>query len=272
VGVSWNGRTRALTDLVELLDPASMVIWTVDRRYHDAIAQSMATNEPEVQLVTGDAPPAAAIIAFDLPTPDRLRQLLSAGEVVILVPPGGDRYVAGIAAPRRALQLPGLLDEARSTEAGHRRRIVETIETGRSQRALLSLAPLFERYDSAAVAAALYEMWTSTAPPAPVPPDVSATARIYVGIGKKDGATANDLVAVLTKELRVDRTKIGRIELRDAYSLIEIPAQDAEQVAGALNGVTVRRRRVAARVDRGPTRPAKSDGRSARPPRRADRS
>jgi ATP-dependent RNA helicase DeaD len=92
-----------------------------------------------------------------------------------------------------------------------------------------------------------------------------------VGIGKKDGATANDLVAVLTKELRVDRTKIGRIELKDAYSLIEIPAQEAEQVAGALNGATVRRRRVTARVDRGPTRPARTDGRTPRPSRRADR-
>jgi ATP-dependent RNA helicase DeaD len=198
--------------------------------------------------------------------------LLTAGEVVVLVPPGAESYLARIAAPRRVLQLPGLLDEARSAEAAQRRKIVEVIETGRSQRALLTLAPLFERYDSAAVAAALYEIWTgSTAAPAAIP-EAPATARIYVGIGKKDGVTANDLVAVLTKELRVDRTKIGRIELRDAYSLIEIPAQEAEQIAGALNGATVRRRRITARVDRGPTRPAKSDGRSAHPPRRADRS
>ena len=95
------------------------------------------------------------------------------------------------------------------------------------ERALLTLAPLFERYDPAAVAAALYELWTGPAPPpaAPARTGLPATAKIYVGVGKKDGATANDLVAVLTKELRVDRAKIGRIELRDAYSLIEIPAR-----------------------------------------------
>jgi ATP-dependent RNA helicase DeaD len=272
VSVSWSGRTRALADLIELLDPASLAIWTVDRGHHDAIAQSLAANQAEVQLITGDPPPVSTIIAFDLPTPARLRQLLTAGEVVVLVPPGGEGYLARIAAPRRALQLPGLLDEARSAEAAQRRKIVETIETGRNQRALLTLAPLFERYDSAAVAAALFEIWTGSAEPLHAPAEVPASARIYVGIGKKDGATANDLVAVLTKELRVDRTKIGRIELRDTYSLIEIPAQEAEQVAGALNGATVRRRRVTARVDRGPTRPARSDGRSGRPPRRADRS
>jgi ATP-dependent RNA helicase DeaD len=84
-------------------------------------------------------------------------------------------------------------------------------------------------------------------------------------VGKKDGATANDLVAVLTKELRVDRTKIGRIELRDSYSLIEIPAQEADHVASGLNGATVRRKRVTARVDRGPTRgktAGRGDGRT----------
>jgi ATP-dependent RNA helicase DeaD len=271
VSVSWGGRTRALADLVELLDPASLAVWTLDRRYHEAIAQSIAANQLEVQLVTGDAAPASTIIAFDLPTAERLAQLQSAGEVVILVPPGSETYLARIAASRRPLQLLGLLDEARSAEAAQRRLIVETIESGRSRRGLLSLAPLFERYDSATVAAALFEIWTASAPTPVAPPDVPATARVYVGIGKKDGATANDLVAVLTKELRVERTKIGRIELRDAYSLIEIPAGEAEQIAGALNGTTVRRRRVTARVDRGPTRPARTDGRSARPPRRADR-
>ena len=274
VSVAWAGRTRALADLVELLDPASLAVWTVDRQHHEAITQSIAANQPEVHLVTGDAPPASTIIAFDLPTGERLRQLLGAGEVVILVPPGTESYLARIAAPRRPLQLPGLIDEVRSADSAQRNRIIEAIESGRSQRALLTLTPLFERYDPAAVAAALYELWSGALQSAaPAKPESAATSRIYVGVGKKDGATANDLVAVLTKELRVDRTKIGRIELRDAYSLVELPAQEAEQVASALNGVTIRRRRVTARVDRGPSHPSKTDGRTAaRPPRRADRS
>ena len=110
------------------------------------------------------------------------------------------------------------------------------------------------------MAAALYELWTTSAAGGDAGgavPDIPATAKIYVGIGKKDGATANDLVAVLTKEVRVERPKIGRVELRESFSLVEIPAQDAERVAAALNGVTIRRTRVTARVDRGgPSRPA----------------
>jgi ATP-dependent RNA helicase DeaD len=269
VSVPWTRRTQGLADLVELLDPTSLVIWTADRSHHGAIAQAIPVNQPEVHLVTGDAPPATSIIAFDLPTGERLRQLLGAGEVVLLVPPGTESYVARIATPRRPLQLPGLLDAIRTAEGAQRATIVKALETGYSNRSLLTLAPLFERHDPAAVAAALFDLWTSSAHVTPpVSPAAPATSKIYVGIGKKDGVTPNDLVAVLTKEVRVEGSKIGRIELRDSYSLIEIPTEDAEKVAVALNGATVRRKRVTARVDRGPSRPARRDGGSGRPARR----
>jgi ATP-dependent RNA helicase DeaD len=269
VSVPWAQRIQALADLLELLDPATLAIWTVDRSRHDDIAQAVALTEPEVRLVTGDAPRAATIMAFDLPTAGRLQQLGGAGEVVLLVPPATESYVARIAARHRPLRLPGFTDAVTSAAAARRAAIVQAIETGKSQNALLTLAPLFERHDPAAVAAALFELWTSSAAAVTPPTEIAATSKIYVGIGKKDGVTANDLVAVLTKELRVERGKIGRIELREGYSLIEIPAQEAEQVAGALNGVMVRRKRVTARVDRGPSRPVRRDG-APRP--RSDRS
>ena len=271
VGVPWARRVQALGDLVELLDPTSLVIWTVDRSHHGAIGQAVALREPEIRLATGDAPSAGTILVFDLPTADRLRQLIGAGEVVLLVPPGTESYVARVASSRRPLQLPGLVDAVTSAAGARRAAIVKAIEAGKLDRSLMILAPLFERHDPTAVAAAVLELWISSAPAtaAPAPTDIPGTSKVFVGVGKKDGATANDLVAVLTKELRVDRTKIGRIELRDAYSLIEIPAQDAERVATGLNGVTVRRKRVTARVDRGPTRTARPDrGTAGKPARR----
>ncbi|MGH7509189.1 MAG: DbpA RNA binding domain-containing protein [Gemmatimonadales bacterium] len=253
VSVPWSRRISVLADIVELLDPTSLVIWTIDRSRHAAIGQAVGLVEPELRLVMGDAPPAGTIVAFDLPTGERLSQLTGAGDVVLLVPPGTEAYAARIAEPRRPLQLPGLVDAVGAAATGRRAAIVKAIETGKPERALITLAPLFERHDPAAVAAALFELWTGAGaalPAAAAAADIPATAKIYVGVGKKDSATANDLVAVLTKDLRYERSKIGRIELRDAYSLIEIPAQDAEKVAVALNGVTIRRRRVTARVDR----------------------
>jgi ATP-dependent RNA helicase DeaD len=259
---------------VELLDPASLVVWTADQSRHEEIGRYVAAGGTDVRIVTGDAPKAALVVAFDLPDIERLRQLLMAGEVVLLTPPDTAGYVERIAAPRRPVRLPGLLDVL-TTEAGVRRAaIVRALEGGRPDRGLLTLAPLFERYDPAAVAAALFELWTSGGGSAPAPvPDIPATARVYVGVGKKDNATVNDLVAVLTKEVRYERQKIGRVELRDAFSLVEVPAQDAERVASALNGLTIRRKRVSARVDRGTARPARPvrPARPERPTRRPDR-
>ena len=192
--------------------------------------------------------------------------MLAAGEVVLMVPSGTERYVERIASPRRPVRLPGAA-EAVASEAGARRAAVaRAIEERKSDAAMLTLAPLFERHDPATVAAALFDLWTTApaAPTTPPPTEAPATARIYVGVGRKDGATVNDLVAVLTKEVRVDRAKIGRVELRDAYALVELPAQEAEGIARALSGATIRRKRVTARVDRGPAKPA----RAARPPRR----
>jgi ATP-dependent RNA helicase DeaD len=263
-GVSWERRAQVLADLVEIMDPSSVAVWTKDGSRHDDIARALSLGDPAVRVVTGDAPQAALVIAFDLPTPDRLRQLLAAGDVVLLMPPGSESYVERIAAPRRPVQLPGMVDAITSEAAARREAIVRVIEAQRPHAALLTLAPLFERYDPAVVAAAAYHLWTSTAAAPPPAPDIPATARIYVSIGKKDGATVNDLVAVLTKEVRVDRAKIGRVELRETYSLVELPAQEAERIAVALTGATIRRKRITARVDRGPGKPQRAAGRRER--------
>jgi DbpA RNA binding domain len=266
VTVPWERRASALSELVEVMDPPSVAVWTVDRSRHGDIARALPPGDPAVHIVTGDAPTAAVVVAFDLPTPERLRQLLTAGEVVLLVPPGTEAYVEGVASPRRPLRLPGAVEAVASEAAARRAAVVHAIEGRRTEAAMLTLAPLFERYDPATVAAAVFELWTTapTSPAATPPPEVPATARIYVGVGKKDGATVNDLVAVLTKEVRVDRGKIGRVELRDAYALVELPAQEAEGIARALSGATIRRKRVTARVDREPAKPP----RAARPQRR----
>jgi hypothetical protein len=255
VSVPWSRRVVALPELIELLDPSSLAIWTLDQGHTGAIRQAVMADHG-IEVTTGDVSRAQTIIAFDPPTPPRLRQLLSAGDVVILTPPSVESYVRRIAATRRPLRLSGALDAAAADAEARRAVIAAVLEKGSLDRALLTLAPLLERYDGAAVAAALFELWStggSTPPPAPAP-ETPAVAKVFVGVGKKDGATVNDLVAVLTKEVRVDRSRIGRVELRDGFMLVEIPAQDAERVAEALNRTTIRRKRVKARVDRGTKR------------------
>jgi len=269
VAVAWERRAGSLGEIVELLDPSSAVVWAADRSHADAVARSLPLGAG-TQLVTGDAPEADLVIAFDLPTAGRLAQLRRAGHVVLLVPPGTGPYAARIAPTQRPLRLSGALEVATREAAARRATIAEAIGRGDETGALLTLAPLFERHDATAVAAALYGLWLAPGAPAPAAPAPSpaesgaapepAAAKIWVGIGKKDGASANDFVGLMTKELRVAREAIGRIELRDSFSLIEVPGKDAEGIARALTGATIRKKRLVARVDRGLARAGAARG------------
>jgi ATP-dependent RNA helicase DeaD len=264
VGVAWERRASALGDLLEVLDPASLTVWTADRSRHAAIAAALPGGDSSIRVVTGDVPAAAVVVAFDPPDAERLRLLRQAGEVVLLVPPGTERWAARIAEPRRPVRLPGPADVAEAVAGARRAAVVSAIESGVPDRALLALGPLLERYDSSLVAAALYELWAGSAAPPAAPPvtpavqpapaaaprEAASSAKVWVGVGKNDGATPNDLVAVLTKEVRVPKEQIGRIEMRDSYMLVELPAADAERIAEALSGREIRRRRVVARLDR----------------------
>jgi DbpA-like RNA binding protein len=246
----WHRRQAALAGVLETLDPATAVVWAQDGAGAAEAAVAVATTDLSVQVVTGDAPAAALVIAWDLPTADRLAQLGSAGEVVLLVPPHATGYVAGVAGQATALRLPGALDQARNAVARRRVSIEQIVEQGGLESELVALAPLFERHDPALVAAALYRQAGQTVPvPAPVSVP-TGTAQMWVGAGRKDEVSPNDIVAALTKEIGVDRTKIGKIEIRELYSLVELPAAEAEEICGRLSGRLIRRRRVVARMDR----------------------
>jgi hypothetical protein len=162
--------------------------WTATRQ--GEIERAVGATAPGVTITSGDAPRAALVVAFDPPTPERLAQLASAGEVVLLMPPGTERYLERVAAPRRPLRLPGPARrrDGRGRRPGGRRWSGPSRPAG--PRPLSPCwPPLFERYDAGAVAAALYDLWTSAPSAAPAAaPEAPATSKIFVGIGKKDGA------------------------------------------------------------------------------------
>jgi ATP-dependent RNA helicase DeaD len=198
----------------------------------------------------------ALAVAWDLPAPADLARLAAAGELVLLVPPHAAPYVTRITSCQTPVRLRGALDEAREEAAKRLLAIHTEIEQADLDGALLALAPLFERVDPARVAAALYRLWCGR--PEPVPATTSTaqapvgeTARIWVGVGKKDGTTPADLVAALARDVGVQATRIGRIEIRELFSLVEVPAIEAEEIARSLSGRTIRRRRIVARLDRG---------------------
>ena|SRR5665647_518369 len=74
-------------------------------------------------------------------------------------------------------------------------------------------------------------------------------SRLFVNAGKADGMTPRDLVGSIANESGISSEQIGKIELRDTHSIIEISTPVAEAVANKMNGITVRGKRLTMRVD-----------------------
>jgi hypothetical protein len=188
---AWSARPTALRGVLETLDPPTAVIWTADRASAEEV-RSMLSAADETTVVTGDAPTAGLIIGYDIPDPARLAQLASAGNVILLLPPHAVPYLQLVSERHKSLRLPGALEAAESIASARRARIESALGTPGQNNALLAIAALFERHDPAQVAAALYQLWSGEGekvePAAPVAA-VPATARVWVGMGKKDEVT-----------------------------------------------------------------------------------
>src|SRR2546428_13817412 len=81
-------------------------------------------------------------------------------------------------------------------------------------------------------------------------PDRPGRVKILVNIGKKDNVGPKDLVGALIREVGLDKSAIGKIEVRETFSVVEVAAGAVERALRGLTGVTIRGRRVQARLDR----------------------
>ncbi|HEY8062522.1 MAG TPA: DbpA RNA binding domain-containing protein [Gemmatimonadales bacterium] len=273
VPTSWSARALTVARVIGEIDPPSVTIWTADRRDHQLIQRALGSLRDGIRLATRTVPEDGIVICYDLPSPTQLVPLSAVGEVVLLVPPGAEAYVRGLAPRRRPMQLNSPAAAVLDRDAGLRQQISGALEHADHTAALYALSPLFEQSDPQLVAAAVFGLWraavaTGGAPaptaggpaaaaaaapadsPRPANPG-SGIAKLWIGAGKKDEATVGDFVAVLIKEAGMERARIGRIELRDTFALVEVPAEEAEGIAQRLVGLTIRKRKLSARVDRG---------------------
>lgn len=277
----WADRPAALATLLDALG-GNAVIWTADKRDHALIRRTLGSLPAGVVLSARDVPSTGAIVCYDPPTPPLLGQLAGAGEVTLLVPPGTETYLTSMAPARRPWTVGGSAATLAGRDAQLRQQIGRAVESRQHGAALYALAPLFEQFDAQQVAAALFDLWQragqapavapkSAAEPVAAPRPAQSAARaakLWIGAGKKDDATVADFVAVLVREAGMDRANIGRIELRDTFALVEVPAVDAEILARRVTGLTIRKRKLQARVDGVPEAAPPTRRANPAPPRR----
>ena len=74
-----------------------------------------------------------------------------------------------------------------------------------------------------------------------------ATARIYVGAGRKWGIRPQDLVGAIAGESGIPGNQIGAIEIADKYSIVELPEGVLDQVVKAMRKSVIKGRKAVVR-------------------------
>ena len=194
-----------------------------------------------------------AVVAAALPTRDELRQLAAIGPTTIPVRAGQVAYLRAIAT-LTPLSLASAGERAQDRATALRAQIAARLAQGDVDAEVALLAPLFEEYEPALVAGALLALSrqpSAASQPAPAMTEATGWSKLFVTVGRKDNASAKDLVGALIKEAGLQKGQIGKIDVRDSFSLVDIAAPAMEQAVQRLSGVTIRGRRVTARPDRG---------------------
>ena len=183
----------------------------------------------------------------------------------------------------RSRELPHLRDVAKRTGyklipakeppptrvAGELQRLADLVGRTLQEEELapyfLALEPLFEKHSPAEVAAATLALLgkrpqgkvPAGGPPSPQEevgqsgPAPKTWVRLFVGVGEKEGIGPGDLLGAIAGEAGVEGSQVGKIEIRETFSLVEVISQAADRVIRGVNGTTIRGRAVRVDYDRG---------------------
>lgn len=134
---------------------------------------------------------------------------------------------------------------------------------------LLVLAPLFGEFSAEEVAAAAAALLRARRPAkadaaagAGAKPGVKTWARLFLSIGERDGIRPGDVVGAITGESGISGDEVGKVEIRDTFSVVEVVSGVADRVIQALNGTTMKNRALRVDYDR---KTAAGPGRGGRP-------
>lgn len=126
---------------------------------------------------------------------------------------------------------------------------------------LALLEPAFRKHGAARVAAAAVARLRSRRPVRSGPEtgvqsaadaggSDDAWVRLFVSLGSRDGMRVGDLVGAIVGESGIPGEAVGKIDLRDTFSRVEIARPHADTVIRTVNGTTIRGRSVRVDLDR----------------------
>lgn len=238
-------------------------------------------------------------ISYDIPADTEMLRARHAGDAnaVVLLAPRELPHLRAIAQQAglspTAVAMTREISGSAATVEQFRHRIRRAIRDEDIGAQMLVLEPLFEEFAAAEVAAAVTALLRRRTPaPAPAAPEAAVApaperpaeaksapagpapvtwTRLFVSIGSKEEIRPGDLVGTLAGEAEIPGSKIGKIEIRDAFSIVEVQSDVAEKVIRAVNGTTVKGRSVRVDFDRGGPERRPAPRRGSPPARRTTR-
>ena len=289
VATAGTARGVTLRRLLDALDLPRAVLYArgePTRTEAAGVARALGYPIDAVRLsAESDVPSADPLVLVDLPAS---REAMRA-----LVGTTG-RKVYAVVQPSQLASLRGLLgggmvapvalieaaERARGKDAALRASLRDVLTSGDVRREVLALEPLLAEFDGIEIAAAALRMLEQQRPARPAAMAAASTQpmqRLFVNLGEKDGLRPQEIVTAITTEAGIPGSQVGKVEVRDTHSIVEVAASVAELVVGKITGSVVRGRKVQARLDAPrEDRPARSappvrGDRAARPFDRGDR-
>ncbi len=287
VATSTHARFSALRRVLDEIDPSSAMVFVREsnsaRDLNDLLRSLGYGIGGAVSTGLAAQPGTSLVVLFDLPASrEELREAVgAAARVIALVQPRQLASVRALAAGGavKPLTLPESGQRARDFDARIRAELRAALDEQRYDRALLAIEPLLEDFDGAEVAAAALvllerEREARKAAVAAVPlsqREPGSTVRLFVSVGARDNARPGDLVGAMANQGGISSSEIGKVDVRESHSVIEVSANVADALIERVNGTTIKGRRAVVRRDEGVERAPRGDRKPPREDRGAPR-
>ncbi len=294
---SMAARPTTLRRILDESDPASALVFAREGESQADVRRQLHSlgygDGSDVRSGVASPPGTEMAVLYDLPAShEELREAVAgARRAIALVRP---RQLESL----RALSLGGALKPhvlpepvaaSRARDASVLSQLRQILDSGGAGRELLSLEPLLDDFDGAEVAAAALRLLEQDrdahraraaeaekiaraegtlgerprgAAREPGEPMVS----LFASVGAREGVRPADLVGMITSKAGVAGSDVGRIDIRESHSTIEVASALADQIIDRASGTVVNGRRALLKRDERPHREDRPR-RDARPAR-----
>ena len=275
--VAASARQSALRRVLDEIDPPTALVFAREKDSAQDVATQLRAlgygDDSEVRSGVAAAPGTSLVVLYDLPAShEELREAVSGASrrIALIQPRQLDSLralsLSGVLLPHR---LPEPADASRERESAMLAQLRTLLDAGGAPRELLALEPLLERYDGAEVAAAalrlLEQERLANRSRQAQPERVASSPRVsnadtgaarpepmvslFVSAGARDGVTARDIVGLLATKAGIAGADVGRVDVRESHSTVEVAGRVADQVIERASGASVKGRRAMIRRD-----------------------